>query len=143
MNSRHIVNKPVEETRYVKEDGVEKVISSQLTLYNDMAFPAAVYSLEIDSPLSNFTAFNTTTGESRDVHYSVSPELQISYYNRIEVVLPSETIDWKGVHKVYIWSYNYSSLVATIENATRNEVEKVFPDIEMICDGDLLSLIHI
>ena len=137
MNSRHIVNKPVEETRYVKEDGVEKVISSQLTLYNDMAFPAAVYSLEIDSPLSNFTAFNTTTGESRDVHYSVSPELQISYYNRIEVVLPSETIDWKGVHKVYIWSYNYSSLVATIENATRNEVEKVFPDIEMICDGDL------
>lgn len=137
MNNRHIVNKPVEVTKYVKMGGTEKVISSQLTLYNDKAFPAAVYSLETDTPLPGFVPFSTTIGESRDLHYSSIPEFRLSYYDRTEVVLPSETVDRDGMHKVYIWSYNYGSLVAIIENATKKEVEAVFPDIEVISYGDL------
>lgn len=120
LNENHVI-KPVEVTQYIRVNNTEKVIGSQLILYNDRAQPLKVYKLETDTPLSYFVPFTSTAGDNKDSRYSETPELELSYYDG-NTILPEETITRDGMHEFFIWGHSGSYVLAKIENATKQQI---------------------
>lgn len=131
----HVLNKPVEVTQYINKNGVERVIGSQLTLYNDRAQPTKVYKLETDTPLNGFMPFTSTTGDNKDSRYSDIPELELLYYDA-NVILPEESITRDGLHEFYIWGHSNSCILAKIENATKAQIKQYIPNYDRLYEGE-------
>ncbi len=130
LNSNNII-KPVEIIQFVRGDGIDKVIGSQLTLYNEYALPIKVYKLETDIPLSDFVPFTSTTSDNKDSRYSDIPELELLYYDG-NVILPEESITRDGLHEFYIWGHSNSYILAKIENATKAQIQQYIPNYDRL-----------
>lgn len=144
MKQKHITNKPVEETDYIKTGDTESVIGSRLVLYDNYGFPKTVYSLETNCPLPDFVSFKNLSGDGRDSRYSSMPEAELSYgVDSWFGFVPEESVDRRGVHTVYVWSYNCNYIVAKIENATLADVKNKLPFYESLKQETRLSDNHI
>ena len=134
LNANNVI-KPVETTQCILIDGIEKVIGSQLTLYNDRAQPTKVYKLETDTPLNDFVPFTSTTGDNKYSRYSDIPELELLYYDA-NVVLPEESITCDGLHEFYIWGHSNSCILAKIENATKAQIQQCIPNYDRLYEDE-------
>lgn len=133
--SANNVIKPVEVIQCVSMNDTDKVIGSQLTLYNNRAQPTKVYKLETDIPLTNFVPFTSTTGDNKDSRYSTVPELEL-LYNDGNVILPEESITRDGLHEFYIWGHSNSCILAKIENATKAQIKQYIPNYDRLYEGE-------
>lgn len=118
MTHRNIVGNPVETISYLNAD----ITGSTLNTFKPFVFvdtlflPEKTYNLEVNSPLSSFTAFNGTV---KDVHYTIPGAEAVRYDGKGN---PLEVIDRAGGVIVYLWGYNSQYPVAKILNSTYNVV---------------------
>ncbi|WP_163325497.1 hypothetical protein [Draconibacterium mangrovi] len=117
MANLHMLNYPVEKTNLVDN----KVVGSTLTTYKSNYggyVPDKIYSVEMNSPLTTFTAFN---GSTMDSHYNSSnPEAKFEYYD--SKGNPTQITSRDGTTTSYLWDATDNYLMAKVQGATYSQV---------------------
>ena len=125
MKNDHFINLPIEITERLFIDGVRNdVISSRLNTYkykNGDILLDATYNLEIEEPVSNFTASSIQSAVTftKDNRYN-DPDILFKEYDS-DANLEQWQL-WDNYNTSYIWGYNNSLPIANVENSSVDEI---------------------
>lgn len=110
------INQPVEQVVGNDKSGVKKVLSAQLTLFdNNIPLEKQVDKLEIDQPIAE-TVISENQSGNLFKHAAVKPALEILHYDGEGNILDQRLAD--NTIESYIWGYQRSYPVAKIIGIT-------------------------